>query len=179
MTRHPIWDPLLRVFHWSLAGLFVANAFFTDAEEAPHHWFGYAIGALIAVRLIWGFIGPQSARFASFLPSRSRIRGQLTDIATGRRTVHLTHTPLGALMIYNLLLTLACIVLTGYVMTTTAYWGIGWVEETHEVLVSWAEISVLLHVGAVLFESLRTGVNLPRAMITGVKDVPDGAKIET
>ncbi|MCR8549676.1 cytochrome b/b6 domain-containing protein [Salipiger sp. P9] len=178
MTRHPVWDPLLRSFHWSLAGLFAANALFTDAESNLHEWIGYAIGGLLALRLVWGFVGPRSARFASFLPTRSGIRGQLTDLATGRRRVHLMHTPLGALMIYNLLLTLAGIVTTGYMMTTLTFWGVGWVETTHEALVSWAEISVLLHIGAVMLESLRTGVNLPGAMITGVKNVPDGAKID-
>ncbi|APX24570.1 MAG: cytochrome B [Rhodobacteraceae bacterium] len=179
MTHHRIWDPLLRVFHWSLATFFVANAFFTDPEADLHHYVGYIIGGLIAFRLLWGFVGPHSARFASFLPNRDRVRTQLSDMATGRRRVHLMHTPLGALMIYNLLLTLAAIVATGYMMTTNAFWGVGWVEETHELLVDWAEISVLMHIAAVLHESRRTGVNLPGAMITGVKHVPDGANIES
>ncbi|MCA1288122.1 cytochrome b/b6 domain-containing protein [Salipiger bermudensis] len=178
MTRHYIWDPLLRLFHWSLAGFFIANALLTDPESQLHETIGYAIAALLVIRLIWGVVGPHSARFSSFLPSRSGIRGQLTDMATGRRRVHLMHTPLGALMIFNLLLTLAAIVATGYMMTTNAFWGVDWVEEIHEALVTWAEISVFLHVGAVVFESLRTGVNLPRAMITGTKSVPEGAKIE-
>ena len=34
------------------------------------------------------------------------------------------------------------------------------------------------HLGAVVLESLRTGVNLPRAMITGCKTVPDDVKLE-
>jgi cytochrome b len=81
-------------------------------------------------------------------------------------------------MIFNLLLTLAAIALTGFLMTTTAFWGVGWVEETHEVLVVWAEASIVVHVIAVIWESRRTGVNLPRAMITGVKTVPDGVAIK-
>ena len=48
MTHHRIWDPLLRVFHWSLATFFVANAFFTDPEADLHHYVGYIIGGLIA-----------------------------------------------------------------------------------------------------------------------------------
>jgi cytochrome b len=47
------------------------------------------------------------------------------------------------------------------------------VEEAHEILATWAELSVLAHVLAVLWESRRTGINLPKAMITGRKDIPD------
>jgi cytochrome b len=81
-------------------------------------------------------------------------------------------------MIFNLLGSVLLIGLTGYMMTTNTYWGVDWVEETHEALVTWAEISIVLHVLAVIWESRRTGVNLPRAMITGVKTVPDGARAE-
>ncbi|NDV98131.1 cytochrome b/b6 domain-containing protein [Salipiger sp. PrR002] len=177
-TQHAVWDPLLRIFHWSLVTLFAANALFDDAGSKLHAWIGYTIGGLIALRLIWGFIGPRSARFSSFFPTRAGVAQQITDMATGRRRVHLMHTPLGALMIFNLLLTLAGIIATGVMMTTDAYWGVAWVEHLHEALVTWAEVSVVLHVGAVLLESRRTGVNLPKAMVTGIKTVPDGAKIE-
>ncbi|WP_368074591.1 cytochrome b/b6 domain-containing protein [Alloyangia pacifica] len=178
MTRHFVWDPLLRIFHWSLVTLFAANALFDDPESSLHRWVGYTIGGLILLRLIWGFTGPRSARFSSFFPTRAGLIRQITDMATGRRRVHLMHTPLGALMIFNLLLTLCGIIATGVMMTTDAYWGIAWVETLHEALVTWAEVSVVLHLGAVLWESRRTGVNLPKAMVTGVKCVPDDAKIE-
>lgn len=81
-------------------------------------------------------------------------------------------------MIFNLLGTVLFIALTGFMMTTDAYWGVDWVEEVHEALVTWAEISIVLHVLAVIWESRRTGVNLPRAMITGVKIVPNGVRTE-
>ena len=80
-------------------------------------------------------------------------------------------------MIFNLLVTLAAIGATGYMLTTNAFWGIGWVEDSHEALVVWAEISIAAHIAAVIWESRRTGVNLPQAMVTGVKKVPKDAKI--
>jgi len=52
-----------------------------------------------------------------------------------------------------------------------------WVEDTHEALVTWAEISVVLHIAAVIWESWRTGVNLPRAMVTGTKTIPDNVNL--
>ena len=60
-------------------------------------------------------------------------------------------------------------------MTTTAFWGAEWVEEAHEALVVWAAFSVAMHVAAVIWESLRTGVNLPLAMVTGRKSLPADA----
>ena len=73
-----------------------------------------------------------------------------------------------------LILTLLAIGATGYLMTTDMFWGMEWPEELHEAFVTWAEISVVLHIAAVIFESKRTKVNLARAMVTGYKDMPEG-----
>lgn len=168
-----VWDPFIRAFHWSVVILFAANALIVDDDGSLHQWIGYAILALVAARLVWGLVGSHYARFASFPPDPQRALGQLTDIATGRTPLHVGHTPLGALMIYNLLLTLTGICISGWLMTTDAFWGVEWPGILHEASVTWAEISALLHIGAVLLESLRTGINLPRAMVTGYKEVRD------
>lgn len=172
MTRTKVWDPLVRLFHWTLVGCFAANAIFVDDDSKLHIWIGYAVVALVALRVVWGFIGTRHARFTDFPPSMSGAAAQMTDIATGRKHAHLGHTPLGAWMIYNLLLALLVIGASGYLMTTDAFWGVEWPEEVHEIAVTWAEISVLLHIAAVVFESIRLRVNLPRSMITGYKDMP-------
>lgn len=172
MTEVRVWDPFVRLFHWSLAVLFAANALVVDDDGNLHQWIGYAIAALIVLRLIWGVVGTRYALFSSFPPSLSGSVEQLTDIATGRRAPHTGHTPIGGLMIYNLLFTLLVVCASGYLMTTDMFWGVEWPEEVHEISVTWAEISVLIHVGAVIFESVRTRVNLPRAMITGTKLFP-------
>jgi cytochrome b len=138
-----------------------------------HRWIGYGIAVLVAGRIVWGIVGSRYARFRSFPPSLGGALAQAGDMVAGRKRVHLGHTPLGALMIYNLILTLCVIAGSGYAMTTFAYWGVQWVKSVHETSVLWAEVSVVLHVIAVIWESLRTGVNLPRAMVTGIKQVPD------
>jgi len=172
MTRRIyVWDLFVRLFHWSLVTLFVANAFFTDPEKALHQWLGYAIAGLVALRIVWGFIGTRHARFSDFLPTPSAAFGQVRDIVHARQNAHAGHSPLGALMIYNLLLTIIGICLTGYMMTTLAYFGEEWVEEAHEILVTWAEISVLLHVAAVVIESGRLRVNLIKSMVVGYKEL--------
>ncbi|WP_407493115.1 cytochrome b/b6 domain-containing protein [Pseudooceanicola sp. MF1-13] len=172
MQSIKVWDPLVRIFHWALVAGFAANALFTDDESKLHEWVGYAVVGLIAVRILWGLIGTRHARFKDFPPSLSASMEQVGDMATGRVTRHVGHTPLGALMIYNLLGSMLLIGLTGWMMTTNAFWGVGWVEEAHEVMVAWAEVSVVAHIAAVVYESWRTKVNLPRAMVTGRKNMP-------
>lgn len=172
MQRIKVWDPLVRLFHWSLVLAFAANALVIDDDSKLHQWVGYGIIGLVLLRILWGFAGSHYARFASFPPSLEGAREQLIDIATHRSRVHVGHTPLGAWMIYNLLLALLVLCLSGYLMTTDMFWGIEWPEEVHEAAVTWTEVSVVLHILAVIHESRRTGVNLPRAMIRGYKDIP-------
>lgn len=172
MTRFKVWDPFVRIFHWSLVTLFAANALVVDDDGMLHQWIGYAILALVGLRILWGLAGTGYARFSTFRPSVSAALGQVSDIALGRTPLHKGHTPLGAWMIYNLILALVVICASGYLMTTDMFWGVEWPETLHEASVTWAEVSVLLHVAAVLFESWRTRINLPSAMITGYKTLP-------
>lgn len=174
MKRLKVWDPFVRLFHWSLVIGFGANALVLDDDTKLHQWVGYAVVALVVLRIVWGLIGTKYARFSSFPPSLSGAIGQLRETFGGLRHIHVGHTPLGALMIYNLLLSMLVIGASGYLMTTDVFWGVEWPEELHEVSVTWAEISVVLHIAAVFFESWRTSVNLPRAMVTGCKDLPTG-----
>lgn len=172
MTRVKVWDPVVRLFHWSLALAFGANALLIDDDSKLHEWVGYFVVGLVLMRILWGFIGRGYARFSSFPPSLSGSKAQLTDIATHRHKLYIGHTPLGALMIYNLLLAVLVVGLSGHLMTTDMFWGTEWPEELHEVAVTWTEVSVVLHILAVMFESKRTGVNLPAAMVRGYKDIP-------
>lgn len=164
-----VWDPLVRLFHWSLVALIGAQIFVIDEDSDLHVTLGYVIAALIAFRILWGFVGSRHARFSDFPPNPQAAMDQLADMASGRHKHYRGHNPLGALMIYNLLASIALIALTGYMMGTRQYFGIEWVEEVHEMLVVWLQVSVVVHILAVIMESRRSRVNLPKAMVTGYK----------
>ncbi len=167
-----VWDPAVRLFHWGLVGLIATQVFLVDQDSDLHLVLGYIIAGLIGFRLVWGFVGSRHARFSDFPPDPHAAMGQLSDIATGRHKHYVGHNPLGALMIYNLLGSLVVIAASGYMMGTMRFFGVEWVEELHELMVVWMQFSVVIHVGAVLVESRRSQVNLPKAMVTGYKVMP-------
>src|SRR5213075_1063255 len=63
-----VWDLPTRLFHWLLAAAFAAQWLTQDdARLLDFHVFaGYAIGALLVFRVLWGVAGTRTARFASF-----------------------------------------------------------------------------------------------------------------
>lgn len=169
-----VWDPLVRLIHWSVVLCILLNAAVTDPEGLLHEYVGYTVLGLVLLRLAWGVLGSAPARFSAFPFSPSAAVRHVRDTVRDDRSVHLSHNPLGALMVYNIWMTLSVICATGIMMGTTAFFGVGWVENAHELAFNWLMLSVVLHVLGVLLDQRRTGVALVKAMVSGDKNIPDG-----
>jgi cytochrome b len=167
-----VWDAFVRVFHWCLVISFVTAWWAGDDHETLHLVAGYAVAALVAMRVVWGVVGTGYARFAQFVRRPSTVLRYLADIATGREVRYLGHNPAGGAMIVTLLVVVAAICITGWLLTDL-YWGSKALEEAHEVLTNVALGLVGLHVLSVVVASLRHGENLAVAMVTGRKRAPD------
>lgn len=168
-----VWDPLVRLIHWALALTILINGAIVDDESAIHEWIGYSAVALVCTRIIWGIIGTEHARFSAFPPNPIAALKHLKAIRKGDKTTHLSHNPLGTLMVYNIWMTIFALGVTGYMMGTLTYFGVSWVEEVHEIAFNWLLLSIILHIGGVIFETNRTGIPLATSMIDGIKHLPD------
>src|SRR3569833_3353497 len=172
-----IWDPFVRVFHWSLVASFLVAWITAEDVRLLLVWAGFVAGSLFVLWFIWGMGGTRFARFSQFICSPFTVAAYLRDIITGREARYLGHNPVGGLMILALIVTMATVCLTGWMQTTDAYFGVEWVEEVHEVVASLMLGLVGVHVLGVVVTSLRHRENLVRAMITGRKRAPGAADI--
>lgn len=177
-----VWDPFVRVFHWSLA-LFFTVAYLTEDDfETVHFYMGYAISVLIGFRLLWGLIGPKYARFSNFVTGKDKVVSYLKSLLTGNAEHYVGHNPAGGIMVVALLLLLAMTTFFG--MTLLAIDGGGplagtfvtsfnedLVEGLHELCANGTLMLVFVHIAGVIVSSFLHKENLVRAMVTGVKKV--------
>jgi cytochrome b len=175
-----VWDPFVRVFHWTLVAGFTVAYLTEDDLLTVHVWAGYVVGALIVARVIWGFVGPARARFSDFVYAPAATLGYVRDLVLFRAERHLGHSPGGGAMVVLLLLLLAATVVTGLVVyggdqqagplagMFTKDTGEA-MEEVHEVFANVTLALVLAHIAAVIFAGFVHRENLIRAMVTGYK----------
>ena len=185
----PVWDPFVRLFHWSLVGavtLAALTGYLLGATWLGTHLVAGSVAAgLVLARLVWGVIGSGPARFRSFVTGPRAVIAHLRELRAGHAPRHLGHNPLGAVMILALIGTVLALALSGLMQLGGEFKAgplAGWlsygaargIAEIHQTLALALMGLIALHVAGALFESWRTADNLPRAMLTGRKQMRPG-----
>ncbi len=106
-----VWDPLVRIIHWSLVALFATSWISSEIDTDVHVISGYCLVTLILVRLIWGIVGTRHARFGSFVRPPSEVLAYVRSLVRGEPDYHEGHNPLGGWMIVALL---TALLMTGF-----------------------------------------------------------------
>lgn len=188
-----VWDPFVRIFHWLLA-VSVIVAWFIDEPLLLHTWLGYTAAVLIALRIVWGFIGPKQARFGTFVRSPRVVLQYLIALLRFSSKRYVGHSPAGSAMIVALLFMTAVTAITGmvdlaaergqgpfaaFVAKVEQPVGVGGqregdredsaLKEVHEIAANVTLVLVVFHLAGVGLASVAHRENLVRAMITGRK----------
>jgi cytochrome b len=179
-----IWDLPTRVFHWTLVVLI-----FTSWLSAKLDWMrihvlcGYAILTLLLFRIVWGFIGSDTARFARFLKHPFAAIRHLSHLAHREPDTEVGHNAAGGWMVVVMLAILIVQTITGLCANDDVFTEgplariVGkdrsdWLTHIHSVNFTLIEIVVAAHVLAIVIYRLLKGHNLLWPMITGKKRLP-------
>ncbi|HQW80736.1 MAG TPA: cytochrome b/b6 domain-containing protein [Pseudomonadota bacterium] len=171
-----VWDLPTRAFHGLLlllVGAQYASGEFGWFDLQWHLYAGYATLALLLFRIVWGFIGSDSARFSAFL------RGPATIFAylRGTHAEAATHNPLGGWSVLLMMTVLLAMSLAGLassddidvfgpLVATLDEASVRFATRWHHRLADALLWLIALHVAAVLWQEWR-GSRLVGAMLHG------------
>ncbi len=181
-----VWDLPTRLFHWLLftavVGLVVTGHVGGPAMQW-HLRLGLMVLALLAFRVVWGFVGGRWSRFSSFLFAPGTIVRYARGGQRAGEWFDVGHNPLGSLSVFALLALLAVQVGTGlvaddeiattgplnrFVSSAKALQATAW----HKGPGQWILVALIaLHVVAIAVYAHR-GKRLLPAMWHGDKDLP-------
>lgn len=184
-----IWDWPIRLFHWLLVTLVVVS--WVTAEIGGnamqyHMWSGYAILSLVLFRIMWGFVGSDTARFAHFLRGPRVVFGYLRNWFTPHYRAVLGHNPLGGWSAAALVFVLLFQASTGlfsnddiaaegplYHLVSKALSDA--LTQLHQISFNVLLALIGMHVAAIILYRVKHRENLLTPMLTGDKTVDAGA----
>jgi cytochrome b len=175
VPKQRVWDLPVRLTHWLLAALIAFSWWSVKYDHTDWHiWSGIAILTLLLFRLMWGFVGSSTARFANFVRGPGQVLRYLRGGWSG-----IGHTPLGALSILALYLVTAIQVglglfnedddglFAGPLANFLSPDATDKIRGIHEINFYILIGLIGLHVAAILYYRLVRGKKLTKAMITG------------
>ena len=184
-----VYDPLLRVLHWVIALSIVALIASSQLAEAFEHgpwesaiWnlhilAGYGLTVALLTRLLWGFVGPASARWPDLWhPATWKASLKTLRLPSAHRVGHDPIASLAYLFAYGVM---ALMVATGLGLAASEFqagplagWlgNVSWLEdvlgEPHEVGFSLMLGFIGLHMAALVYHQIR-GERVAQSMVTG------------
>ncbi len=147
-----------------------------------HLWGGHAVLALVLFRLIWGFVGSDTARFRDFVRGPGAVLAYVKALARGDAPRYLGHNPLGGWSIVAMLILLLAQAVTGLFANDDIFiegplysWvskgTSDWLTTIHKLNFDLLLILIAVHLGAVLFYLLVKRENLIHPMLSGHKSL--------
>ncbi len=193
LERKKIWDPVTRLWHWVLAiiviSTWVLGEFMSFDTIRWHFYLGYSLLALVAFRMLWGFIGPAPVRWINLWPRPAALIQYLRELRYRKPSGSAGHNPLGSLSVLAILVVLAAQAGSGLFIESDDFFEsaalagnvnqdtINWLTSWHHLLSDVLLALVVLHLLAIIFYRVWKREDLVRPMITGWKWVrPESAR---
>lgn len=177
-----IWDPWVRIFHWSLA---VSIVFMLISGSTGflffdwHRTAGEIILALFIFRLLWGIFGSSNARLLQLVTHPLAALTHLKDLFTRQAHAERGHNAAGSWAVVIMLLMVGIQAITGLyiadedeLLEGALYGSVSsslsdWMYQVHHTNAELLKIVVIVHVVMVFFYLVFARQNLITPMLTG------------
>jgi len=163
-----VWDLVVRLTHWSVAAIVIWDLI-EDSGGQLHRMLGYVAAGLVLVRLLWGVVGSEHARFRAWVPRPASVLAYGKALLQRRAPRFLSHTPLGAVMMLLMWALILALAVTGWMSRLDALWGEDWPISIHAALADTLMALIAVHVLAAVVFSVAGKENLVLSMVTGRK----------
>lgn len=187
----PLWDLPVRFIHWAFVVLIPALWWTAEnGKMALHMQIGTVMLQLLVIRVLWGFVGGSTARFAAFVRGPravlDHLRGRTGAAPTAGHDVG--HNAAGGWSVIALLGLLSLQVtfglfagdeddgVTGPLNHLVSFTTADRATQLHGLGFNLILALVVLHVGAVLFYRVVKRDNLIAPMVTGKRALPAGTR---
>ncbi len=181
-----IWDLPTRLFHWGLvAGITTCwiSASWLDNAMTLHIWAGYFTLSLLLFRMMWGFVGSETARFSHFLRMPKHVISYASTLTLRQPSKHPGHNPLGGWSVIILLAASLFMAITGlFANDQVSTWGPlahRVTDDLSDRITDWHRTGfdiltavIGLHLTAIAFYRFYKQDNLILPMITGKSTAP-------
>jgi len=181
-----IWDLPTRLFHWALVVLIAmqyATGEYHLLDMRWHFWFGYATLALIAFRVLWGFFGSQTSRFASFVRAPRAVLAYVKSQFSTNPQKAIGHNALGGWSVLIMLVGITVQIVTGLfasddidtdgpLVDSVSRSTVKLMTRLHDWNQNLLLVLIALHILAVVMHLLLKHDDLIVPMITGRKRMP-------
>ena len=180
-----VWPVYTRIIHWLIAFSFTFAFLFSLQENLLnlHVAVGIIFGLMLVYRIIWGFIGPQYARFSTLKLSPAKLKFYFVEKVQNRwREIPAGHNPASSWFTIIVLIFGSIIAITGLllygVQEGKGYFGflnndyymyMGLLSDIHVYASYFLLAWVIIHIAGVLVEQFYHKTNMVFAMITGYK----------
>jgi cytochrome b len=173
MKRHLVYDLPTRLFHWLFSGLFLTAFIITKTidDDSPlfsyHMLAGIALGFVVLLRIIWGFLGTKHARFSGFALNPLDLVGYFKGILSGDKRRWAGHNPASSWAGIVMMVMALGLGITGYLMTSGP--NKETFEDVHELLANGFIVVVILHVAGIALHTIRHQEMIGMSMLDGKK----------
>lgn len=178
--RARLWDGPTRIVHWALVALIGFAWWAAETDHMDwHRLAGFGVLGLLVFRLIWGFVGSGTARFASFVKDPGATLAYLRTLPSRSHTESHGHNPLGAWSVLAILTALVVQVVSGLFTVDVDGLESGPLSDrvsfdTGRLFAEWhhksftaLQVLVALHLAAIVFYAVYKKADLVGPMVTG------------